>query len=136
MNRNGNKAESFGGNFVVRDRWGLFFEVPITDSVVNGLSSGFLTLLPGVRGALPQTLRSALSLFTKAHAGRTGAEAAYGTSLQMFGSAGYQLFNSYRGSSTAGAAANSGGGNQGSKSQSSGNAVSTWMGSFNPFSPR
>jgi hypothetical protein len=28
MNRKGNKTESFEGNFVVRDWWELFFEVP------------------------------------------------------------------------------------------------------------
>jgi RHS repeat-associated protein len=107
----------------------------LTDSVASALGSGFLTILPGVPGALPKTLNSALAIFSKAHAGRNGAEAAFGTSMQMFGSAGYQLFNSSRGSSSAAAAGASGGNGQGSKTQTSGNSVSSWMGSFNPFSP-
>jgi hypothetical protein len=30
MNRNGNETESFAGNFVAPDDYGLFFEVPLT----------------------------------------------------------------------------------------------------------
>lgn len=109
----------------------------LTDAAVSGLGSGFLTLLPGVPGALPQSLRSALSLFSKAHAARAGAEAAFGTSMQMFGSAGYQLMGSsgWTSSGGAGSASRSGGGGQASKSQSSVNSVSSRMGSSNPFSP-
>jgi hypothetical protein len=32
----GNKPESFEGNFVVSDRWGLFFEVPFSLSATLG----------------------------------------------------------------------------------------------------
>jgi RHS repeat-associated protein len=108
----------------------------LTDAIGNALSAGFLTILPGVPGALPKSVGSALDIVSKAHAGRAGAEAAFGTSMQMFGSAGYQLFNPSRGSSSAGSSGSSGGSGQGSKSQSNGNSVSSWMGSFNPFSPR
>ena len=102
----------------------------LNDAIANGFASGFLTFLPGVRGLRPQSIWSALDL-TKAHAARSGAEAAFGTSMQMFGAAGYQLMNS----GATGSGSRSGGGSQGSKTQSSGNSVSTWMGSFNPFSP-
>jgi RHS repeat-associated protein len=111
----------------------------LTDSIVNGFGSGILTFLPGVPGALPQSIRSALTVFSKAHAARSGAEAFFGTSLQMLGSAGYQYGRSSGASSGgSGATQKSGGGSQRSNSQSSptyGNSVSSWMGSFNPFSP-
>jgi RHS repeat-associated protein len=110
----------------------------LTDSLTNAFGSGILTFLPGVRGALPQSIRSALAVFSKAHAARSGAETLFGTSLQMLGSAGYQLYNSSgRAPSGGGSTARSGGGSQGSSnsqpSQSYGTSVSTWMGSFNPF---
>jgi len=105
----------------------------LSDSIVSGLGSGILTYLPGVRGALPKTISSALSVFSKAHAARSGAEALFGTSLQMLGTAGYQFYSSPSGG--AGSVPKSGGGNQGSRSQN-GTSVSSWMGSFNPFSPR
>jgi RHS repeat-associated protein len=64
------------------------------DAVVNGLSAGFLTMLPGTPGALPQSLSSALNFISKAHASRTAAEAAFGTGLQVFGTTGYQYMSS------------------------------------------
>jgi hypothetical protein len=78
-----------GGNALLRqptDRGSV-----ITDSLLNGFGAGILTFLPGVPGALPQSMRSALSVFSKAHAARSGAEAFFGTSLQIFGSTGYQF---------------------------------------------
>jgi hypothetical protein len=51
MNRKGNKTESFEGNFVVRDWWELFFEVPTISSYRNEpsrcalLAAAVITLL-------------------------------------------------------------------------------------------
>ena len=39
MNRNGNKAESVGGNFVASDDWRLFFEVP-SSAMVAAIGNG------------------------------------------------------------------------------------------------
>jgi hypothetical protein len=44
MNRNENEAESFAGNFVATGEWGLFFEVPLSLTIVRGLSTGTLNL--------------------------------------------------------------------------------------------
>jgi hypothetical protein len=66
------------------------------DSTVNALSAGALTLFPAVPGALPRALRSALDVFSKAHAARSGAEALFGTGLQILGSTGYQSYQSVR----------------------------------------
>src|SRR5712672_2206750 len=46
MNRNGNEAESFAGNFVASDRWRLFFEVPLflVPTISFRLLYGFLIL--------------------------------------------------------------------------------------------
>src|SRR5215831_6259671 len=112
----------------------------LTDSAVNALSSGVLTFFPGVRGALPQSISSALAVFSKAHAARSGAEALFGTSLQMLVAAGYQFGNSWasQGGTVSALRPSGGGGGQASKSSgsaSNGTSVSSWMGSFNPFNP-
>jgi RHS repeat-associated protein len=114
----------------------------LTDSIVSGLGSGVLEFLPGVPGALPQSMRSALSVFSKAHAARSGAEAFFGTSLQIFGSTGYQFANSNGWSWSGGATSKSSTGASSGSSKSAqpssavgAPSVSTWMGSFNPFSP-
>jgi RHS repeat-associated protein len=61
------------------------------DSGVDALTAGTLTLLPGVRGATPKGIRSALDIFNRAHAARWGAESAVSTSMSMFASGSYQL---------------------------------------------
>jgi hypothetical protein len=46
MNRNGNKAESVGGNFVASDDWRLFFEVPMyhfATALIAGLIAAVLS---------------------------------------------------------------------------------------------
>jgi RHS repeat-associated protein len=131
-----------GGNALLRQptNGGLV----LSDSLVNALGSGVLELLPGVRGALPKSLQSALSVFSKAHAARSGAEAFFGTSLQIFGSTAYQSVYSngwsWAGGSGAGSKSGAGASGGSSKSAQSSSAVgapsvSTWMGSFNPFAP-
>ena len=95
----------------------------IADATVNGLSAGVLTMLPGVRGALPQTIWSALSILSKAHAARSGAEAAFGSSLSMLGAAGYQYMSS-NGSSWSG-----------SRSGTQGSAGAANSGSYTNYMP-
>jgi hypothetical protein len=48
MNRNGNETESFAGNFVAADNYGLFFEVPMRES--SSIESWMETYGPIVAG--------------------------------------------------------------------------------------
>jgi RHS repeat-associated protein len=82
------------------------------DTGVNTLTAGTLELLPGVAGARPSSILSALSVFSKSHAARSGAEALFGTSMQLLGSTGYQFMSSggWSWSGGSGAASKSSGG--------------------------
>ena len=107
------------------------------DSGVAALTAGTLTLAPGTRGALPQSIKSALNIFNKSHAARWGAESLVGSSMGMLGSATYQSFtqggtsNNFHTSTPATQSA----GFSSMGTNASVSSVSTWMGSFNPFAP-
>jgi RHS repeat-associated protein len=63
------------------------------DSSIDALTGGTLTFLPGVRGALPGALTSAIDFLGYSHAARWGAETAVNTSMSMLGSGVYQNLN-------------------------------------------
>jgi len=105
-----------------------------TDSLVAGLTVGTLTLLPGTQGALPQSLKTAINIFTRTHAARWGAESLVGTSMGTLGSAIYQSVGQGGASSNFHISTQAGGGST-MTANTSVSSASTWMGSFNPFAP-
>jgi len=61
MNRNGNKAESVGGNFVASDDWRLFFEVPNV-ALRNTNKTRFIEGLAPPLGVHPATTRYSFAI--------------------------------------------------------------------------
>jgi RHS repeat-associated protein len=66
----------------------------LLDTAIATFGGGALSFLPGVAGALPQSLKAALSIFSEQHAARAASQEFVWDSAQIFGGAIYQLYSS------------------------------------------